>query len=37
MRMNYRAYRAQGEKRNACRVLFGNPEGKILLGTPRLK
>jgi hypothetical protein len=24
-----------GEKRNACRVLVGKPEGKRLLGRPR--
>jgi hypothetical protein len=23
------------EKRNACRILVGKPEGKILLGRPR--
>jgi hypothetical protein len=26
-----------GEKRNACRLLVGNPEGKRLLGRPRLR
>jgi hypothetical protein len=25
-----------GEKRNACRILVGNPEGKRPLGRPRL-
>jgi hypothetical protein len=25
------------EKRNAYRILVGNPEGKILLGKPRLR
>jgi hypothetical protein len=24
-----------GEKRNACRILIGKPEGKKLLGRPR--
>jgi hypothetical protein len=24
-----------GEKRNACRILVGNPEGKRPLGRPR--
>jgi hypothetical protein len=24
-----------GEKRNACRILVGNPEGKRALGRPR--
>jgi hypothetical protein len=24
-----------GEKRNACRILLGKPEGKRLLGRPR--
>jgi hypothetical protein len=24
-----------GEKRNACRIMVGNPEGKIPLGRPR--
>jgi hypothetical protein len=24
-----------GAKRNACRILVGNPEGKRLLGRPR--
>jgi hypothetical protein len=24
-----------GEKRNACRILVGNPEGKRTLGRPR--
>jgi hypothetical protein len=24
-----------GEKRNACRILLGNPEGKTPLGGPR--
>jgi len=26
-----------GEKRGLCRVLVGNPEGKRLLGRPRLR
>jgi hypothetical protein len=26
-----------GEKRNACRILVGKPEGKRPLGRPRLK
>jgi hypothetical protein len=26
-----------GEKRNACRLLVGNPEGKSPLGRPRRK
>jgi hypothetical protein len=26
-----------GEKRNAYRILVGNPEGKIPLGRPRLR
>jgi len=26
-----------GERRIACRVLVGNPEGKRLLGRPRLR
>jgi hypothetical protein len=26
-----------GEKRNACRILMGKPEGKIPLGKPRCK
>jgi hypothetical protein len=25
------------DKRNACRVLVGRPEGKILVGRPRCK
>jgi hypothetical protein len=30
-----RAYRTNGEKRNAHRILVGKPEGKRLLGRPR--
>jgi hypothetical protein len=26
-----------GEKRNACRMLVGNPEGKRTLGIPRCR
>jgi hypothetical protein len=26
-----------GEKRNACRIVVGKPEGKRLLGRPRLR
>jgi hypothetical protein len=26
-----------GEKRNACRILVGKPEGKRPLGRPRLR
>jgi hypothetical protein len=26
-----------GEKRNACRILVGKPEGKRLLGRPRCR
>jgi hypothetical protein len=26
-----------GEKRNTCRLLVGTPEGKRLLGRPRLR
>jgi hypothetical protein len=29
------AYSIKGEKRNACRLLLGNPEGKESLGRPR--
>jgi hypothetical protein len=34
MRWARRAER-MGEKRNACRILVGNPEGKRQLGRPR--
>jgi hypothetical protein len=35
-RMIWAGYVAQmGEKRNACRILVGNPEGKRPLGIPR--
>jgi hypothetical protein len=30
-----RACRMNGEKRNACRILVGKPEGKRPLGRPR--
>jgi hypothetical protein len=30
-----RAYSTNGEKRNACRILVRNPEGKRPLGRPR--
>jgi hypothetical protein len=30
-----RAYSTYGEKRNAYRILVGNPEGKRTLGSPR--
>jgi hypothetical protein len=30
-----RACSTSGEKRNACRILGGKPEGKIPLGRPR--
>jgi hypothetical protein len=30
-----RAYSMNGEKRNAYRILVGNPEGKRTLGRPR--
>jgi hypothetical protein len=30
-----RAYSTNEEKRNACRILVGKLEGKILLGRPR--
>jgi hypothetical protein len=30
-----RAYSTNGEKRNAYRILMGNPEGKRPLGRPR--
>jgi hypothetical protein len=32
-----RACSTNGEKRNAYRILVGNPEGKRLLGRPRRK
>jgi hypothetical protein len=34
-RMRWVAHVAQMEKRNACRLLVGNPEGNIPLGRPR--
>jgi hypothetical protein len=30
-----RTYSTHGEKKNACRILIGNPEGKRPLGRPR--
>jgi hypothetical protein len=30
-----RAFSTNGEKRNACRILVGKPEGKRPLGRPR--
>jgi hypothetical protein len=30
-----RAWSTNGDKRNACRILVGKPEGKRLLGRPR--
>jgi hypothetical protein len=34
--MRWAGHEAQmGEKRNTCRILVGNPEGKIPLGRPR--
>jgi hypothetical protein len=30
-----RARSANGEKRNACRILVGKPEGKKPVGSPR--
>jgi hypothetical protein len=35
-RMRVRARRTHGEKLKAYRILVGYPEGKILLGRPRL-
>jgi hypothetical protein len=32
-----RAYRTNGEKRNAYRILVGKPEGKRTLGRPRCR
>jgi hypothetical protein len=32
-----RACSTNGEKRNACRIMVGNPEGKRPLGRPRCK
>jgi hypothetical protein len=32
-----RAFSTHGEKRNICRILVGNPEGKRSLGRPRRK
>jgi hypothetical protein len=32
-----RACNMNGEKRNACRILVGKPEGKRPLGIPRLR
>jgi hypothetical protein len=32
-----RAYSTNGEKRNACKILVGEPEGKRPLGKPRRK
>jgi hypothetical protein len=37
-RMRWAGYVARkGEKRNACRILVGKPEGKRPLGRPRCK
>jgi hypothetical protein len=37
-RMRYTGHVARmGEKRNAYRILVGKPEGKRLLGNPRLR
>jgi hypothetical protein len=32
-----RACSTHGEKRNACRILVGKPEGKTPLGRPRCR
>jgi hypothetical protein len=32
-----RACSTNGEKRNACRILVGKPEGRIPLGRPRCR
>jgi hypothetical protein len=32
-----RACSTNGEKRNACRILVGNPEGKVPLERPRCR
>jgi hypothetical protein len=32
-----RSFSTNGEKRNACRILVGKPEGKRPLGRPRCK
>jgi hypothetical protein len=34
-RMRWAGHVMNGDKRNACRLLVGKPEGKRLLGSPR--